>query len=273
MNLGEPRMQTTNPFPGMNPFLEIRWADAHTRLIAYISDQLNEFLPADLTIIAEEGLRIDSTSGEEIHLRADIAISQQSAIRLPEMPRTKSDDTDTVTLTEPEVIRAPATRRWLEIRDVDDHLITVIEIISPSNKTASGAMRFAARQESLLHHGVNIVDIDLIRGGERPIPDVFLPLLKTETGRTTYLIMTALGIDPEERHVYYCPLTERLPAIKIPLRPTDEGLTLDLQPLVDRCYQMGRYWQVSQRGLPGLPLGKEEQASAQQILVDAGLVD
>jgi len=29
-----------NPFPGMNPFLEHRWSDVHTRLIGYIGDEL-----------------------------------------------------------------------------------------------------------------------------------------------------------------------------------------------------------------------------------------
>jgi hypothetical protein len=266
-------MKTTNPFPGMNPFLEIRWADAHTALIGYVRDALSENLPADLSVIAEEGLHIDSASGAELNFRADVAISQQTAIRLPEMPPAKSGGSSTVTLAKPEIIRAPTTHRWLEIRHVDDRLITVIEIVSPSNKTLGGAKKFAERQENLLHSGVNIVDIDLIRGGVRPIPETYLSLLKPDTDRTTYVIMSGLGNDPQVRNVYYCPLSERLPAITIPLRPTDEVLTLDLQPLVDRCYQMGRYWQVSQRGLPGLPLEKEERDWMQQLLVNAGLVD
>ena len=38
----------------MNPFLELRWPDAHTRLLAYIGDALSEELPADLAVRAEE---------------------------------------------------------------------------------------------------------------------------------------------------------------------------------------------------------------------------
>ncbi|MBI4664416.1 MAG: DUF4058 family protein [Verrucomicrobia bacterium] len=33
-------MTTRNPFPGMNPFFEQRWRDAHTRLITYLHDAL-----------------------------------------------------------------------------------------------------------------------------------------------------------------------------------------------------------------------------------------
>jgi hypothetical protein len=38
-------MTTKNPFPGMNPFFEQRWRDAHISLITYISSLLNESLP------------------------------------------------------------------------------------------------------------------------------------------------------------------------------------------------------------------------------------
>ena len=37
------------------------------------------------------------------------------------------------------------------------------------------------------------------------------------------------------------PLWERLPILKIPLRPDDNDVTLDLQALVDQCYRNGAY--------------------------------
>ena len=43
-----PTMTTKNPFPGMNPFFEQPWRDAHTWLITYLHDTLQEQLPADL---------------------------------------------------------------------------------------------------------------------------------------------------------------------------------------------------------------------------------
>ena len=47
-------MTTKNPFPGMNPFFEQRWRDAHTTLITYLRDALQERLPPDLVARAEE---------------------------------------------------------------------------------------------------------------------------------------------------------------------------------------------------------------------------
>ena len=37
------------------------------------------------------------------------------------------------------------------------------------------------------------------------------------------------------------PLWERLPIIKIPLRPDDADVPLDLQALVEQCYRNGAY--------------------------------
>ena len=33
-------MQTSNPFPGMHPYLENHWPGVHTRLIAYVCDAI-----------------------------------------------------------------------------------------------------------------------------------------------------------------------------------------------------------------------------------------
>ena len=41
--------------------------------------------------------------------------------------------------------------------------------------------------------------------------------------------------------VYLIPLWQRLPVIKIPLRPEDADVRLDLQALVDQCYRNGGY--------------------------------
>jgi hypothetical protein len=47
-------MTTKNPFPGMNPFFEQRWRDAHSSVITYLRDALQERLPPDLIVGAVE---------------------------------------------------------------------------------------------------------------------------------------------------------------------------------------------------------------------------
>ncbi|MEM9825425.1 MAG: DUF4058 family protein [Planctomycetota bacterium] len=73
------------------------------------------------------------------------------------------------------------------------------------------------------------------------------------------IISAARGGCYDERDFYHCPLRQRLPVIGIPLRSGEADAALDLQPLVDRCYQTGRYWQLSKRALLPPPLPKAEQ--------------
>ena len=49
-----PYMTTKNPFPGMNPFFERQWRDAHSSLITYLRDSLQERLPPELMARTEE---------------------------------------------------------------------------------------------------------------------------------------------------------------------------------------------------------------------------
>ena len=265
-------MQTTNFLPGMNPYLQVRWPDVHTRLIAYVGDALSERLPNDLTVVAEESISIDFDAGPELQMRADVAVVEQPSLRFPDSDR-MSQDMSTVTLAEPETIRVSPTPRWLEIRDVDNHLVTVIEVLSPSNKTLHASISMAVRHEQLIESGVNVVEIDLIRGGRSTLADVLNPNSYDPGVQTTYLIVVGKAHCVDERQVYYCPLRERVPAFAIPLRKTDEAVPLDLQPLIDRCYQTGRYWQLSQRPLPPPGLSVEEQSWIDQHRVAAGLID
>ncbi len=163
--------------------------------------------------------------------------------------------------------------RWLEIRDVNNHLVSVIELLSPSNKTPVASENMARRHEQLIRAGVNVVEIDLIRGGTRTLPDLMSAELKESSSQTLYLVIVGKAHCPDERQVYYCPLRERLPAFAIPLRATDEPVPLDLQPLIDRCYQTGRYWQLSQRPLPPPGIAVDEQVWVDQHRAAAGLID
>ena len=264
-------MQITNFLPGMNPYLQVRWSDAHTALIGYIREVLSEKLPNDLAVIAEESISIDFDTASDIRMRADVAVVEKQRIRFPDSSPMQQD-TSTLTLAEPETIRISPTERWLEIRDVDNHLVTLIELLSPSNKTLQASVSIAIRHEQLIRSGVNVVEIDLIRGGLRTLPDQLNAELRETTSQAMYLIVVGKAHRPDERQVYYCPLRERLPAFAVPLLKTDASVPLDLQPLIDRCYQTGRYWQLSQRPLPAPVLADDERAWIDEHRANAGLI-
>ncbi|MCA9185498.1 MAG: DUF4058 family protein [Planctomycetales bacterium] len=256
----------------MNPFLEVRWPDAHTVLIAYVRDVLSNRLPDDLTIIAEESVSIGIPGLTDKKFRADVAVAREPQIRIPSKSPHKATR-DSLVLAKPVPIRVPLKHRWLEIRDLHDHLITVIEILSPSKKTLWSASEFARRGMHLLASGINTLDIDLIRGGVRALPDEFRMALSEPDSGTTYLVVAGRAGDLEQRDVYYCPLQEELPVVAVPLRSNEEDVPLELQPLVNRCYETGRYWQISHRALPDPALTPDEQVWMDQLRTEAGLIN
>ena len=56
----EDATMNTNPFPGMNPFLESHWGDVHTSLTTYARDHLQPQLPSGLRARIEEYVAVES---------------------------------------------------------------------------------------------------------------------------------------------------------------------------------------------------------------------
>jgi hypothetical protein len=77
--------------------------------------------------------------------------------------------------------------------------------------------------------------------------------------RTTYRVTieqpTAAG-----PYLYPIPMDAPLPKIKVPLRPQDAPAKLDLQELLDKAYQMGRYNRIDYSKPCWPPPKAEEQA-------------
>ena len=269
-------MITTNPFPGMNPFIEQTWTDAHFRMIAGLLDELSAELPEELVASAEERVDVLAPSpGTPRTTRPDVAvvdITESWKHRLPPV-WTSTEEAGPFSVTEPElmVVEEPP-HRWVEIRVGSGELVTVIEILSPANKSSNRDAYRAKRREYVAAR-VNVVEIDLLRGG-RHIVDANQYECESRYGHIGehYLICASRGILPERREIYPCRLRERLPVIRIPLRATDPDVPLDIQALVDRCYTTGRYARkldYTRRLLP--PLSDGDTAWVKARLEEAGL--
>ena len=70
-------MAATNPFPGMNPYLERHWGDIHHSLIQYARDQLSEQLPDALRARVEERVFLEDDSGWIRNIYPDVRIIQR----------------------------------------------------------------------------------------------------------------------------------------------------------------------------------------------------
>ena len=68
------------------------------------------------------------------------------------------------------------------------------------------------------------------------------------------------------------PLWERLPVVKVPLRPDDADVPLDLQALVEQCYRNGAYeGTLNYAVAPDPPLLGAERDWADDYLYEKGL--
>lgn len=75
---------------------------------------------------------------------------------------------------------------------------------------------------------------------------------------------------PPRREAYRVPLRERLPIIRIPLRPTDADVHLDIQELIDLSYENGAYEDIDYRAEPVPPLEADDARWADALLRNAG---
>jgi hypothetical protein len=255
----------------MNPFLERRWSDVHTMLIGYIRDGLATTLPLDLNARAEEGVVISAPDGRHSY-RADVAVSELWKMG-EEPPEWRPLDTaGGASVIEPLVLQVTdITPRWVEIREATGRLVTVIEVLSPANKNRDGFEDYRAKQRDYLSAGINLVEIDLLRAGRHALA---FPrsMLSGWAADCPYLICITRATRRATRFVYPCRLREPLPVIPIPLRPGDEDVTLEPQPLIDRCYENGRHWQEPFAVPLEPPLSAEDQAWVEERLRAARLV-
>lgn len=268
-----PGMNTENPFPGMNPWLETRWPGVHLRIIALMLESLGSWLPADL--VADGEVRVDVSGEERAVYRADVALLEAGDEWKRGLPANwrPEDHGQPLLTSEPVVMRVdPPQNRWVEIRTGAGDLVTVIELLSPANK-GSGRLAYVAKRSDFLSAGVNVVEVDLVRSGQHTInveDSLFGHQFDARSAHS--VICVTRPVLPHQREVYYCPLRERLPTIRVPLRVTDHDVALDLQALVNRCYTTGRYWKLDYRRPPVPPLSPDEAAWADACLAEAGLL-
>ena len=199
-------MNTTNPFPGMNPFMEQTWPDVHLRLIGLALETLGIELPEDLVAKAE--LQVDvfeSPHDKSRPIRPDLAIVDVAQSWVHGLPPvwTPGSDAGAITVTEPALLMlSEVPHRWIEIRTDLGDLVTVIEVLSPANKFAHREAYRLKRQDYVAAR-VNVVEIDLLREGGFTV-DVDETSYEQQYGPLgeRYTLCASRGIIPGRREVY-----------------------------------------------------------------------
>jgi hypothetical protein len=245
----------------MNPYLEQEdvWQDFHQSFLPLARAALSEQVRPAYLVKIEEYLFIHELPDEERRYlgRTDVGVTRGQ----PEA------GAQTATA----VLEAPAFGRIVPVVDVERHsflevrdrrdreLVTVIELLSPSNKKAGpDREQYLAKRRQLFASPVHLVEIDLLRGGPRlPLEDLpdcdYYALVSRAEQRPR------VGIWPLRLH-------ERLPAIPVPLRAPHPDARLDLQELLHRLYDEAGYQDYIYTGTPQPPLHPQDAAWAQQFI-------
>src|SRR5262249_25237670 len=140
---------------------------------------------------------------------------------------------------------------------------------SPTNKEAGsvGQARYLEKRSSALHGGLHWVEIDLLRGGQRPPIPVPLP------GELDYLAYVAQATATGWNHLLYAwKLRDSLPVLPIPLLGDDQA-RLDLGACFRAAYdRTAADDEADYVGDPPPPrLGSEELRWTDGLLRERGL--
>jgi hypothetical protein len=258
-----------SPFPGMDPYLEAHWADVHTSLVTYARDQIQALLPTSLRARMEERVYLELPPDRGRSVYPDLRVFERPGVAVV----ASSTRSGTATLPEPIYLQLPdeeVTETYVQIIDVASggRLVTVIEFLSPANKRPGpGQNLYLEKQHELRAGGVNLVEIDLIRTGQRVVAAARTP----PQYQTPYIVSVCRASEPRRVGFYPVPLRQPLPSIRIPLRESDEDVRLDLQALIDQCYRNGAYDDIDYGAEPEPPLDPDAATWADALLRERGL--
>ena len=230
-----------SPFPGMDPYLEqpFIFPGFHHSLAVEIKRQLNPqlgskyFADLEITITIKDG-----HDGNQYNVIPDTAVME----RIPTAPMVDVSPS-TITIARPTVqkqILMPAQRKLfsVQIRAVATReLITSVEILSPINKRGRGFREYELKRERILFSHVNLVEVDFLRGGQRPA----LELDPLEDDKDYVLLVNRADLFQRQSDIWTIGLDEPVPTIPIPLLPSDPDVPLDLNSAIQEVYQSSSY--------------------------------
>ena len=250
------------PFPGMDPWMENSrlWAGVHTSLITYIRDVLQPGLRPLYVAAIEERVYVSTVSRSFV---PDVSVRRRRRSSASQGNTAVMEPDDPIVL---EVSEEEVHEPYIEILDrKKQKVVTVIEVLSPSNKRKGiGKKLYLAKQREVLQSNANLVEIDLLRGGSHVLA---VPQATADrAGKYDYLVSISAVADRGKRFAMYpTTLRERLPRVAIPLRTPAEKVTLALQPLIDRAYESGEFFDRLDYDKPCIPrLRPDDEAWARE---------
>jgi len=244
-----------SPFPGMDPYLEgSLWTTLHhglgSEIVRHLAPKLRPryvALPVERFVMElNEGVSITTIS-----VYPDVSVATTQA----ESPAQGQAGTLAAPLRLATVIPEAVPHVSVEIRDTQQrHLVTAIEILSPTNKRGDGIREYLTKRQRLLLSAVHLLEIDLLRQGRRVPMQQPLP-------EAPYFIFLSRAESRPMTDIWPVALDQPLPTVPVPLLPGDDDVLLDLQAVFTAAYDLPGYdLIIDYSQSPEIPLAEAETA-------------
>ena len=147
-------------------------------------------------------------------------------------------------------------------------IITAIELLKPCAKMpdTAGRVEYLQHRDALLQAGVSLLEIDLLRAGERvpmldPLPDA------------PYFVFLSRGHRRPQCEVWPVGLRDPLPVVPVPLLAPDADAQLDLGAALREVYAGAGYdgWIDYTQPPPDPPLSSADAAWLDAVLREHGV--
>jgi hypothetical protein len=250
----------------MDPWLEDTdlWPDVHNSLIVSIRDALTPLVIPRYFVRVES--RMTVLTGEDLDqmYRPDVAVrtddlswpAREAGAAVMDAVEVKPYRV-VVRLEEDEIEEC-----FLTIRELPERkLVTGIEVLSPTNtRTKNARQEYLDKRRDLMRSGVNLVEIDLLRSGQR------MPLSNAPPP-TDYRILVFRPKPNKLAEVYGFSYRDPIPSITIPLLSGEPEPSLDLNSVLHALIDRARYdLSIDYRQPPHPRLRKGDQAWAASII-------
>ncbi len=229
----------------MDPYLEepTLWQDFHADLAVTLKHHLNgQIGPRYYATVETQSVPHDLDVEIANRIRPDVSIYEPLDTTVGELPETASASIPSAPLMLPAVMSVKL-RSVRIYRTETGELVTTIEILSPFNKrpASDGLMQYRLKRAQVLASHVHLVELDLLRSGERPA----LELADHPVDTDYVLLVNRFGPD-RVSEVWPVGLDEPLPLIPIPLLSPDPAVALNLNILIRDVYAGSGYdWRIS----------------------------
>ena len=250
----------------MDPFIESQiWEDFHHALIEVVRESLIPHTRPRYVVRVEERVYVEHIlHSDSMFIRPDVTVLERVG---SEASLESTGATGTSTVVTPVIRHLPVPEQvreaFLTIRERETtEVVTVIEVLSPGNKRAGsdGRREYLRKREEVLLSATHLVELDLLRGGER------LPTLEA-LPPGDYYAFVCRGQRRFQAEVYAWLLRRPLPPVPVPLAGADPDVVLDLQEMFTTVYDRAGYdYSLNYHHTLMPPLSDADQVWAQRLL-------